>query len=265
MDGVILVKLGGSLITDKRRPRTARLEVIARLAGEIARARPLCGEAIVLGHGSGSFGHEVAARHGLAGGVRAAVGPEGLAATHEAAAELHGYVVRALRVAGLPAFSFAPSGAAVTSGGRTDSLAAEPVSLALRGGLLPVVYGDVVLDREGGGTILSTEAVFTELARALQAHEWGVTRALWLGETDGVCDAAGVRIERIRPGDAAQVRPLTGAASGSDVTGGMRHRLDAALELAGRGVSSWIFDGRVAGTLERALCGETVPATVVRC
>jgi isopentenyl phosphate kinase len=52
------VKLGGSLITHKRTPRTARRDVIARLATEI---KSVCAEVsdlrFVLGHGSGSFAH----------------------------------------------------------------------------------------------------------------------------------------------------------------------------------------------------------------
>jgi len=47
------------------------------------------------------------------------------------------------------------------------------------------------------------------------------------------------------------------------VTGGMAHRLDTALALAGRGVRSWIGDGTREGTLARALIGEEVGGTVV--
>ena len=56
MKPVVLVKLGGSLITRKDRPDTARREVIARLAAEIAEAWPRVAGSLVLGHGSGSFG-----------------------------------------------------------------------------------------------------------------------------------------------------------------------------------------------------------------
>ena len=35
----VFLKLGGSLITDKTRPHTPRLEVLRRLAGEVAAAR----------------------------------------------------------------------------------------------------------------------------------------------------------------------------------------------------------------------------------
>ncbi len=55
---------------------------------------------------------------------------------------------------------------------------------------------------------------------------------------------------------------MSGAA-GTDVTGGMRHRIEAAWRLAELGVRSWIVDGRVPGNLERAARGESVAGTLV--
>ncbi|MEE9188865.1 MAG: hypothetical protein V3U36_05795, partial [Anaerolineales bacterium] len=65
-----LLKLGGSLITDKSRPRTLRLETLVRLADEIASAlqqRPSL--RLIIGHGAGSYGHVSAKQHGTRQGV----------------------------------------------------------------------------------------------------------------------------------------------------------------------------------------------------
>ena len=68
---LIFLKLGGSLITDKNTPRALRPELLARLMREIAEARAARpGMRIVLGHGSGSFGHVEARRYGTRAGVR---------------------------------------------------------------------------------------------------------------------------------------------------------------------------------------------------
>ncbi len=75
MRDVTLVKLGGSLLTEKARPETARPAVIARLAAEIAAAAPRLAEPLIIAHGSGSFGHVAARRHGIAGGLRSAEQP----------------------------------------------------------------------------------------------------------------------------------------------------------------------------------------------
>ena len=58
-----LVKLGGSLITDKRVEKSFRRDVVKRLADEIAAARAVDPELkLLIGHGSGSFGHFAAKR-----------------------------------------------------------------------------------------------------------------------------------------------------------------------------------------------------------
>lgn len=271
---VVLVKLGGSLITDKHLPSergegAARDEVIRRLAREIAEAtaggRPI---RIVLGHGSGSFGHAESARHGVHRGLgrerdpdRAR--PEGVSRVQERAAALHHRVVVALLEAGLAPFSVAPSSTLVTSGGRPEAFAAEPLALALRSGLLPVVYGDVVMDRAQGCAIASTETVLLAAARELLHRDCPVRSALWAGTTEGVLDAGGRPIPEVRADGASDALAAAGSAAGTDVTGGMRHRLEAALALARLGVPSTIFDATVPGRLGEALRDRAVGGTRV--
>ena len=251
-----LVKLGGSLITDKRRPGRARL------AGEIAAAKNLAGRLIV-GHGSGSFGHPAAARHEVHRGVREAAQLLGVARTQARAATLHRLVVEALLDAGAAPFSLAPSSYMTASAGRPVGLSIAPLLHALDRGLLPVTYGDVVLDRRQGATICSTETVFHALVKALRRRGFEVERVLWLGETEGVYDADGALVEEITGANLGRVLAATGAAAGTDVTGGMRHRLETTAALARAGVDSWILDGLVPGALARALAGGEVAGTRV--
>ncbi len=264
MAAISLVKLGGSLITDKRREKHARLDVIERLAGEIAELRRTAGGAWIVGHGSGSFGHVEALRHRIHEGIGSAAQLPGLAATADEAARLHRLVTGALRGAGELPYSFAPSSALVAVAGEPAGLGIEPLRRALDLGLLPVVYGDVVMDRERGCSICSTETLFRALVTALQERGRAVERVYWLGETDGVYDARGETIAEIRPAEADAVLEQVSGAAGVDVTGGMRHRLDAALELARRGVASWVGNGLEAGRLGQAVAGEQVPGTWVR-
>ncbi|MFN3762874.1 MAG: hypothetical protein ACK4WK_06715, partial [Anaerolineae bacterium] len=67
----VFLKLGGSLITDKSSPYTPRPEVIRRLAEEVREALEARPDLeLVVGHGSGSFGHAAAAPYGTRQGVR---------------------------------------------------------------------------------------------------------------------------------------------------------------------------------------------------
>ena len=263
MTDLTLLKLGGSLITEKARPETPRREVIARLAGEIARAtRDLPGRLIV-GHGSGSFGHVAARESGIAAGLRSPDQLPGVSRTQERAAALHHLVIEALVEAGALPFSIAPSSCLVAEAGRPVAFAAEPLLLALDRGLLPVLYGDVVTDRVWGISICSTEKLFEMLARTLAEQGRTVRRALWLGETDGLYDAEGQTVPRISIGDRDRAAEAIGAPSGTDVTGGMLHRVETALALARLGIPSRLANGLVPGLLERALRGEDVPGTEV--
>ena len=263
MSDLFLLKLGGSLITEKTGEEAPRREVIGRLAGEIAQALKDESCRVVVAHGSGSFGHVAARRHGIGGGPLSAGQLAGACATQERAAALHHIVVAALIEAGVPAFSIAPSSCVVAVAGQPVTIDLEPLLLALRRGLLPVLYGDVVLDREWGASICSTERLFRLLARPLQAGEFRIRRALWLGETDGLWDAAGQTVPRVTAATFAAAQEAIGAPAGTDVTGGMRHRLETALELAGLGIPSLLANGLTPGLLAQALGGERVTGTEV--
>ncbi len=265
---IVLLKLGGSLITEKARPETPtpRREVIARLAAEIAAVSRDPSTRLIVGHGSGSFGHVAARESGIAMGLRSPDQLPGAARTQERAAALHRLVIEALLAAGASPFSLAPSSCLVAAGGRPAAFAAEPLLLALDAGLLPVFYGDVVTDREWGVSICSTETLFETLAKTLLDGGRTIRRAVWLGETDGLYDADGHTVSRLAAADFEQAASAIGEPSGTDVTGGMRHRVESALALARLGIPSLLANGLTPGLLGRAVvggAGEPVAGTEV--
>ncbi len=260
-----LLKLGGSLITDKERPLTPRIETLERLAEEIQRA-DLEGS-LVVGHGSGSFGHVTAAQHGIHLGARDAEQVAGVAATQVHAHRLHRLVVETLWKAGCRPFSFAPSSNVMATAGETGVFDVRPVTAALSIGLLPVTFGDVVMDTEWGVSICSTEEAFESLIVGLEPTPWRVSRVVWMGMTDGIYDTNGSTIPTIDADNVGEV--LSGlstgreAAAGEDVTGGMKLRLETAWRLAERGVESWVLDGLQPGVLFEALAGRGSSGTRV--
>lgn len=267
MPEAILIKLGGSLITEKSREEAPRIEVIQRLAGEIATLATLeatrSERLLIVGHGSGSFGHVAAKRFGIAQGIRETGQLPGVSITQQRAAALHRIVVAELAAAGALPYSVAPSSCVVSASGRPVALVDEPLVLALDIGLLPVVYGDVVTDRDWGISICSTERLFELLARRLPERGIEIRQALWLGETDGVYDDAGKTIPRIAADTFEDARRAIGAPSGTDVTGGMLHRVETALGLARLGIRSLILNGLRPGLLTAALAGGETGGTEV--
>lgn len=224
---LVFVKLGGSLITDKRVRRAVRRDVIQRVASEITQAlaeNPSL--QLVIGHGSGSFGHFSANAHQTAKGVQTAEQWHGFAEVAFEAAELNQIVLTALREAGLPAMKFQPSATAQSESGKVVSLDTRPIRLSLQRGLIPLVYGDVGFDEIQGGTILSTEAIFFYLARVLSPD-----RIILLGEVEGVLDADGDVISTITPSTLPQIEASLGGSGGIDVTGGMETKVKDMLAL----------------------------------
>ncbi len=227
----LFVKLGGSLLTDKRETEMPRQEDIHRLAQEIQRAR-LTQPAlrIVIGHGSGSFGHVHAKTHGTREGVSSAIQWMGFARTADAAARLNRIVVAELLAAGIPAWTVQPSVALRCADGRVAAGPDSVVLAALARGLVPVVHGDVALDVVRGGTIASTEDVFQALDDSLLP-----SRIILAGEVGGIysadpnLDPTAALIPTVTPQSFAQIRAGLGGSHGVDVTGGMAAKVTQAL------------------------------------
>lgn len=258
------LKLGGSLITDKTRPRTPRLESVARLASEIAAA--LAADpalALILGHGSGSFGHVTGKRYGTRQGVYSSEGWRGFAEVWYDASALNRLVMDALHAAGLSAVALPPIASVIAHDGQVAAWDLAPVKAALQAGLLPVIFGDVVFDTTRGGTILSTEDLFAHLARQLRP-----ARLLLAGIEAGVWadyPACTHLIAEITPANLDKVAPALGGSAATDVTGGMADKVQQGLTLARTipGLEVLIFSGETPGRVQEALLGVKV-GTVIR-
>ena len=223
------IKLGGSVITDKAGREAADLPVINQLAAELAQARTANPTLpIILGHGSGSFGHHYAARYGIHRGLRPDADYTGFALTAAAALRLNRIVVDALLNAGFPALSLQPSATLQSAGGQIVTWETGPIAQALHHGLVPVIHGDVAFDQLQGSAIISTEALLTHLALKTPLRP---SRIILVGEdavysADPRRDPNAQRIPLIT--SANLVATLNGAAGSHavDVTGGMRAKLE---------------------------------------
>ncbi|MEI2689972.1 MAG: isopentenyl phosphate kinase [Anaerolineae bacterium] len=231
---LVLLKLGGSLITDKTQVEAVQEDVLRRVAGEIVRARQDAPHLrLLLGHGSGSFGHVAARQHGTRAGVQGEQGWLGFAQVADAAARLNRLVAAALLAAGLPVWSVQPSAGLWCRDGVIQAWPSRQIELALAHGLAPLVYGDVALDSGRGGTIASTEELFAWLTPRLRP-----ARIVLAGIVDGVytadplLDSAAAPWPLITPSDLPRLRAGLGASHGVDVTGGMLSKVSEMCRLA---------------------------------
>lgn len=255
----VLIKLGGSLVTDKSRARSFRRDVVRQIARQLVELRAALPEThIVIGHGSGSFGHFEAERHDTATGVYSAADRLGFAKVGAVATELSQLILGELLAAGLPVIRFQPSSMLSTRARQLHALSVEPLLLALEQQLIPLVHGDIALDIEIGGAIISTEALFAGLVEPLRARQ-----IVLLGDVDGVVDESGRLVASITPDSFPRVAPVLGGSRGVDVTGGMLQKVTEMIGLVHRrpGLEVVIANGNDSDILLDLLVGGAARGT----
>ncbi len=251
------LKLGGSLITDKDHPETALIDQIKNLLSQIAAWRMADpSQRLLLGHGSGSFGHHAASKHGTRQGVRSLEDALGYQQVWLSARSLNQILINQAQALNLPLIAFPPSASITTNNRRIQAWNLQPIMRSFEMGLIPLVYGDVVPDLALGGTILSTEELFIYLARYLQPD-----RILLAGRIEGVYADFPFNQQLLPhlPAHSDSSEYLQGSAS-QDVTGGMLTKVQSMQALCCElpGLSVQIFSAVSPGALKLALDGGTL-------
>ena len=198
MKKLILIKLGGSVITDKGKPFTARPKVIGRLAKEIKTAREKLGKdtLFLIGHGSGSFGHTIASKYQTQKGLVNKDSVKGFCLTADAAIEINRIVMKEFLKAGLSATSFSPLSFLYAKKNRMHKVMLNHIKKCFDIGVIPIIYGNVVMDETRGFCIFSAEKTLGVLARKLR-KDYKIEIIIECGDTDGVYDPKGKTIPEI--------------------------------------------------------------------
>ncbi len=264
MTGPVLLKLGGSLITNKGKAETPNHAAISRLVKEIHEARKADGFMLIVGHGGGSFPHQAAHKFQTQKGVHGKESYRGIALVQDAAARLNRIIVKELLATGENAISIQPSACMVTEGGLITGGYLKPIERALDFDMVPVPYGDVAFDLKQGCSIISTERILSFAARKV-----GASRIVIAANEDGVWEDFPKRkklIREITPRNFAEIKRHLKGSSAVDVTGGMLHKVERMLDLAKEtGADVVIVNGSVPGRVKDALLGKKVLGTVVKC
>ena len=224
------LKLGGSLITDKNLAHTARMETIHRLAVEISLARKTNPDLkLVLGHGSGSFGHIPAKKFGTREGVINPQEWQGFLEVWKEAHSLNQIMFDALETQDIPVICFPPSAMVSTVDKTIKTWEIIPIIKALDANFIPLIYGDAIFDQAIGGTIFSTEELFAYLAILLKP-----TKILIAGIEEGVWQdypANRLLIPLITQKTEPEIMDRLRESQSIDVTGGMVGKVKSMLAL----------------------------------
>ncbi len=216
---MLLVKLGGSAITEKTKPMTFKNGKVREVA------RVMLGESAIVLHGGGSFAHYVAEKYYGSGEWE----PRGIALTKTAVLRISSLVVEELADGGASPIPIQPSDIYI---GRTLYNRA-PIDIALSRGLTPVLYGDVV-PSPSGYVIISADDIAVDMARLYRPRV-----AVFLMDVDGVYTAP-PGTPGARKMDVLDVDRLSAAKTGFDVTGGIMKKVQAALAIAAVGIPVYL-------------------------
>jgi len=256
MPGLIFLKLGGSIITNKDQtntPDATNIEIIANDIKQAIDKDPTL--SIIIGHGSGSFGHHAANKYGTRNGITSQEGWSGFSEVALRARELNQIVVEKLVSSGVKAISISPFSGIQAENRRITNWDISIISDCLYQHLVPVIYGDVILDRRLGGTILSTEELFAYLAPRLQPE-----RILLAGLEEGVWKDYPQNtqlIKEIHPEDITALQAEIRGSGSIDVTGGMFTKVQSMIGLLKQlpSLEVQIFSGTTQGNVLTSLLG----------
>ncbi len=262
---LVLVKLGGSLITDKDKPYTARLEIMTQLVEQVSLIRHRNPNLkLIIGNGAGSFAHQSAQKYNTIHGFSNDEEKRGFCLVHQDALDLNLLLAKVFLQAGLPVISLPPFTMVVTHNKKVVTSDFLTIENSLQAGLIPLVFGDVVLDKAIGGTILSTDTLLAELAKYFYLqHNWKV-RLVNAGNYPGVCNHDGQVISQITQANYSQIKAVLGKSESVDVTGGMAKKVEEFLAIASLGIDCWIIDGNLPGNLVSAVLGTPSQGTLIR-
>lgn len=240
MERAVFIKIGGSLITDKRSGTPAvREELLPDIGADLV---DIIGERrVFLANGAGSFGHPVVRSYGI---DRDGTSPEGISRVCSSVDHLNRVVVRSLVEAGVPAVSFPPRSFVYRDVRGSFVFFKEPIVNMLKLGVVPVTYGDLIFDERRGSSVISGDDIPLLISDLIDT-------AVFLIDMPGIVDERG---EVLRKMDEGCLGLLKG--DEADVTGGILGKVRKGFMLRRKGIRVVISGFSKRGDIKLALKGE---------
>ena len=255
---MILIKLGGSVITDKTSYKRFNKERVARLCREIKESK----KDVMIVHGAGSFGHIVAKEFELQKGHVRKDQIKAVARVSQDVRELNIMVVSELNDAGIPAVSIPTGSCFIMNDNELQMKDAEILKRYADLGIVPVMPGDVVLDRKKGFGICSGDAIMKCLADIFSPET-----VIFVSDIDGLYDRdpkISKKAKLIKEVNKKVLNDIPSETTVADVTGGVHKKMKLMLDMCSDGRDCILVNGTVEGRLHSLLAGKEVVCTRAR-
>jgi len=255
---MFIIKLGGSVITDKSKKNSFKKNIMDRLSAEISKSK----KEVILIHGAGAYGHILAKEHNLDKGYKKLGQIQGFAETHTSVKKLNTLVLNSLQEKNIPAVSISPHSIMKLNNHKIIKMDYDIFDDYLKQGFTPVTFGDVVLDKKLGFSICSGDLLIQILAQNFKPE-----KTIFVIDEDGLYNAnpkTDKNAELIQCMTPDELKLLdTSADKHADVTGGMKGKTDAIKDIAKNGVDTVLLNGNKPDRLYNVLVGKKTKCTII--
>lgn len=249
---MILIKLGGSVLTNKEKSYSFRTRIAKRLLKEIDKSSI---DKFIIIHGGGSFGHPGAKKYNLNNG-ETEPSPEGLSKVQLDMRRMNNHLLELMHNQGMWAVSI--PGGLVTSfeNGELNKINKQIFKNYLALEVIPVGFGDVTIDTEKGVTICSGDDLVLGLSSIAD-------KAVFVTNVDGIYkerEVVKIFEKEMYP---LEENDFSVTSDAIDVTGGMNKKVEKMMRIS-QNCDTYIVNGEETERLRKILDNEEVICTEVR-
>ncbi len=260
---IYIVKIGGSVLTDKNQPFSIRKNIIENVIEQIIESR----KKIILIHGGGSYGHPLAKKFKINSGVDTNVTDQilGLVETHKAMELLNSKVSDIFLKNKVPAITIHTSSIFLKNKNEIEILSVKGLELLLNLNVIPILYGDIILDQNGSFSIISGDKIILEICKKLQNYK--ISKVIFCIEEDGLMIQGKSNPKLIKYISSSDLNKLSLSKFDEkiDVTGGIAGKLVEIESICKLGIPVQIINGLKQGFMLKALKNEEVSSTKINC
>ena len=249
---MILIKLGGSVLTDKEKSYSFRTRTAKRLLKEIKESTI---DKCIIIHGGGSFGHPGAKKYDL-NNKDSEPSKEGLSKVQLDMRRMNNHFLELMHEKDMWGVSI--PGGLVTSfkDGKLNKINKKIFKKYLSLGVTPVSFGDVTLDIEKGITICSGDDIVLGLSSLAD-------RAIFVTDVDGIYKQGEAVKKFERSMYPLEKDDFPSKKNAVDVTGGMNKKVEKMLRIS-KDCETYVVNGEESGRLQKVLDEEEVISTEVK-
>lgn len=224
---MILIKLGGSIITNKEKPLSARIKTIDSIAKQLKKIS----EPFVVVHGGGSFGHYWSVKYDMHT-KPAKYDYHGVAIVKNSMVELNKIILDSFAKNRLNPYCLPPTD--FMAGNRPILSKIKEIKKIAESSLIPVTFGDALWYGQKKSYILSGDRIMSILAKALRPR-----LSVFVLNVDGLySDLKTKRLIYDTKGQKASIHDIP-----MDVTGGMRRKVEEATSISKMGLKVFFVNG----------------------